>query len=102
MEYIHTSMTKSKQGILLFVLLSAVLDIFTSMFGFTYGSSNIIGAIVFEEFVEWIICVLAARYILDEDLTAFEQIAGLIPIPGITAITVKGVVELLKTSRKAH
>jgi len=98
MAHISTSMSTSKYGILSVILISTLLDFITSGIGFAYAMPTIFGSVVFEEFLEWMISALVARYFLDDELTTFEQVAGLIPIPGVNALTIKGIIELLKSN----
>ncbi len=92
--------TKNKNALLIVFLLSAGLDIISTGFGFSFSVPTIFGSMMMEEMVEWLISSLVVRYYLDDDLSTFEQVAGFIPIPGVTALSIKCAMELIKSRKK--
>lgn len=59
----------------------------------SFGSS-----IVVEELVEWFISSLLAKNKMD--LKKRYKIVGLLPVPGLTSLTIQAVLELRKASRE--
>ena len=90
------SILKQKKGLIAILCISVGVDILTSATGFGLAVPSIFSSFMIEEIIEWLFSTLAVRYILDDDLSTFEQVAGFIPIPGVTALSIKCVLELIK------
>lgn len=88
--------SERKKQLWLVMGLSALLDIIISAgtltAGFVIPGTNII----VDEVIENLISRVIARLGLKEDLDWTDQVIGLIPIPGVTAITVRCSRELFK------
>jgi len=91
---------KRKKGLIAVLVISAGVDFITSATGFGLAVPSVFSSFMIEEGIEWLFSSLAVKYILDDDLTTFEQVAGFIPIPGVTALSIKCVLELIKLNRE--
>lgn len=95
------SVLKRKNGLIAVLCISAGVDFITSATGLGLAVPSVFSSFMIEEMIEWLFSSLAVRYILDDDLSTFEQVAGFIPIPGVTALTIKCVLELIKLKRNS-
>jgi len=98
---VSKSILKQKKGLIAILCISVGVDILTSATGFGLAVPSIFSSFMIEEIIEWLFSTLAVRYILDDDLSTFEQVAGFIPIPGVTALSIKCVLELIKLKRNS-
>lgn len=93
-------MSERKKQLWLVMGLSALIDIIISVptlgAGFVIPGTNII----IDEVIENLISRVIARLGLKEDLDWTDQVIGLIPIPGVTAVTVRCSRELFKLYSK--
>jgi hypothetical protein len=74
-------------------LVAIVIDVVTSLFEIPFLAFTV-GTITLEEIVEQIISSLIARN--EINLTVIDRVIGMLPIPGITPVTVAVVRELIK------
>jgi hypothetical protein len=83
-----------KRKLIKLALVAVVVDLATTLFELPFMAFTI-GTITVEEIVEQIISTLIARN--EIQLTVTDRVIGMIPIPGITPVTVRVIRELLKS-----
>ena len=82
------------------LILSMGIDWIASAIALLLSPLFPIATIVIEEIIENVISNLIAKYGLKQDLSTWDNILGFIPIPGVTAITIRCVKELVHSYTK--
>jgi len=85
--------SERRKTLIKLALVSVVIDLATSFFELPFMAFTI-GTITVEELVEQVISTWIARNQIQ--LTVTDRVIGMIPIPGITPVTVRVVREFLK------
>ena len=89
-----------KTALIVLMILSSGSDILFTTLGWTFALPSAFGSLAAEELVEYVISNLAAKHVLGKDLSMFDKAAGFIPIPGVTALSIKCYKELKKEMAK--
>ena len=82
------------------LILSMGIDWIASAIALLLSPIFPVATIVIEEIIENIMSNLIAKYGLKQDLSTWDNILGFIPIPGVTAITIRCVKELVNSYTK--
>lgn len=88
-----------KSTLIAIIILSSGLDLILSMAELPWIVVTLGGAVVFEEIVEYFISKLLAKHTINLEITKTERALGFIPIPGVTALSIK-CIKLLMKERK--
>lgn len=89
----------SKQTLLYLGLASAALDVVVSTLGWTLTIPMVGSNIVVEEALEYYISNTLAKRYFGEELSNSQKIAGVIPIPGVTGLSMKCFQEYMKVQK---
>ena len=89
-----------KRELWIALILSFGLDWITSLVSGGLSAVFPIAPIVIEEALENLFSNLVAKYGLKKDLGIWANVLGFIPIPGVTALTIGCIQELIKIYRK--
>jgi len=89
----------SKQTLLYLGLASAGLDIVVSTLGWSLTIPMVGSNIVVEEALEYYISNTLAKRYFGEELSNSQKIAGVIPIPGVTGLSMKCFQEYMKIQK---
>ena len=80
------------------MLLSSGIDLTIFFFEAPFLVSSFGGSLVVDEIIEFVISKLLARNKLD--LKTRYKVAGVIPVPGITSLSLQAVIEMVRSYRK--
>lgn len=58
------------------------------------------GSIIIEEIIEYFISESINKYNIDTDIRTVDRVAGFIPVPGVTALTIRCFKELRKINKR--
>ncbi len=87
-----------RRNLYLLILVSSGIDVAATLAGGVAALPTLGGSFVVEEVVEWIISGLLAKNKLD--LKKRYKIIGLLPVPGLTSLSIQCVLELRALSRR--
>jgi len=85
-----------KQALVLMMVLSSGSDILFTTLGWSFALPSVFSTVVGEEVIEYFISTLAAKHLLGIELSMMDKAKGFLPIPGITALSLKCLSELRK------
>jgi hypothetical protein len=80
------------------ILLSSGIDVVISVFGIELALPTFGGSILIDELIEYMVSGLLARNKMR--LKKRYKIAGFIPIPGVTSLSIQAAVELFASYRR--
>lgn len=89
----------SKQTLVALGVASAVLDVAVSTLGWSLTIPMVGSNIVVEEALEYYISNTLAKRYFGEELSRTQKIAGVIPIPGVTGLSMKCFQEYMKIQK---
>ena len=82
------------------LILSFALDAVSTSIAWALCAVFPIAPVVVEEAIESLLSNLVAKYGLKQDLGIWANLIGFLPIPGVTALTIGCINELVKSYRK--
>lgn len=91
---------KKKKALYRLMAISSGIDLAMAIPEAVSAIGSLGGSIIIEEIIEYFISESINKYNIDTDIRTADRVAGFIPVPGVTALTIRCFKELRKINKK--